>query len=847
MRDIPFNVSARTARLIGRENVSSAEGALIELMKNCYDADARNCIVYFDDEFVDFPGLLTEEGLLRLCKLLSEYEVGALYNRRVEDDLYSFLPEVYFDKYSEAERKTINEKLSSSVSIYIIDDGAGMQEEVIETNWMTIGTDNKNINSISESGRIRSGAKGIGRFALDRLGEKCDLYTKTIDSDGSLLWKVNWGDFDAQGLTIDRVSAKIGLSDISFSESVLSVLSEEICSEIFESGVKNGTRIGISQVRDYWSKSSIAKIYQELESLVPPADAGNFRVFLFSKRYAEDFGRVEPSVCDDFDYKLTASMDNDGLVSFIMIRNEVDPKKIRDGFLQRPFFKSEKYADDKLFGGEYRYSKTLYQLMPGLESSNSDAHKKIGCFSFVLYFLKKQGDTVDASVYMQRSVNPARKRWLDNNNGIRIYRDNFRVRPYGDIGKASWDWLGLGRRQSEDPSAPRTGKWRVTPRNISGAINISRVSNIGLEDKSSREGIQENDTFLLFCNVIENIIKEFELDRSAIFKEAYLDHKERQKAPSEEQFTQREEINAEELAQKIFEDLKKDHEGDGNDAEVESESNEAKLALALLKEKARAREIDDRLEEMKKENSLLRVFASSGITIASFTHELDSLNAKLGGRFDHLERLIHDYAELDFLTRNNLPEHKDPFVRIKMLRRDDERVKNWIKYSLRTIRKDKRKRVKINIKNYLENLRDEWSSTLAERQVELTVAVEGVDICIRAYEIDLDCIFNNLIINSADAFKRPGFSGCRGISILVGLTDGKLILSYQDTGPGLAGSIVDPVDIFKPTFTTKINSAGEEIGTGLGMWLVEKTLEEYGGAAKIISTSGFSIVMEMQA
>ncbi|MCU9947094.1 sensor histidine kinase [Pseudomonas sp. PDM13] len=847
MRDIPFNVSARTARLIGRENVSSAEGALIELMKNCYDADARNCIVYFDDEFVDFPGLLTEEGLLRLCKLLSEYDVGALYNRRVEDDLYSFLPEVYFDKYSEAERKTINEKLSSSVSIYIIDDGAGMEEEVIETNWMTIGTDNKNINSISESGRIRSGAKGIGRFALDRLGEKCDLYTKTIGSDGSLLWKVNWGDFDAQGLTIDRVSAKIGFSDISFSESVLSVLSEEICSEVFESGVKNGTRIGISQVRDYWSKSSIAKIYQELESLVPPADAGNFRVFLFSKRYAEDFGRVEPSVCDDFDYKLTASMDNDGLVSFIMIRNEMDPKKIRDGFLQRPFFKSEKYADDKLFGGEYRYSKTLYQLMPGLESSNSDAHKKIGCFNFVLYFLKKQGDTVDASVYMQRSVNPARKRWLDNNNGIRIYRDNFRVRPYGDIGKASWDWLGLGRRQSEDPSAPRTGKWRVTPRNISGAINISRVSNIGLEDKSSREGIQENDTFLLFCNVIENIIKEFELDRSAIFKEAYLDHKERQKAPSEEQFTQREEINAEELAQKIFEDLKKDHEGDGNDAEVESESNEAKLALALLKEKARAREIDDRLEEMKKENSLLRVFASSGITIASFTHELDSLNAKLGGRFDHLERLIHDYAELDFLTRNNLPEHKDPFVRIKMLRRDDERVKNWIKYSLRTIRKDKRKRVKINIKNYLENLRDEWSSTLAERQVELTVAVEGVDICIRAYEIDLDCIFNNLIINSADAFKRPGFSGYRGISILVGLTDGKLILSYQDTGPGLAGSIVDPVDIFKPTFTTKINSAGEETGTGLGMWLVEKTLEEYGGAAKIISTSGFSIVMEMQA
>ena len=844
MRDIPFNVSARTARLIGRENVSSAEGALIELVKNCYDADARNCVVYFDDEFVEFPEFVNEEQIIRLADILKGHDVAELYAREMDEGVYRFLPGIYFDKYSEEERQVIDKKLSSSVSLYIMDDGEGMKEEVIETHWMTIGTDNKNINAVSGDGRIRSGAKGIGRFALDRLGEKCDLYTKTAEMNNTTLWKVDWGDFDAEGLTIDRVSAKIGVADVSLSNSMLSVLSESAYSEIFDLRGVKGTKIGVSQVRDHWSRASISKIYQELESLVPPADAGDFRVYLFSKRYAEDFGRVDPSVCEDFDYKLTASMDDEGRIDFVIIRNEMDPQKVRDGFLQRQFFKSEKYQGGKLFGEEYKYSKTLYQLMPGLESSNNDAHEKIGRFSFVLYFLKRASDTVDASVYMQRAIGTARRQWLDNNNGIRIYRDNFRVRPYGDIGKASWDWLGLGRRQSEDPSAPRTGKWRVSPRNISGAINISRISNLGLEDKSSREGIRENETFQLFCNVIENIIKEFELDRSSIFKEAYLDHKERQKTPSDEQFNQREEANAEEIAQKIFEDLRK--ESIGSDLEPESESNETKLALALLKEKARAREIDDRLEEMKKENSLLRVFASSGITIASFTHELDSLNAKLGGRFDSLERLIHGYADLDFLTRNNLPEHKDPFVRIKMLKRDDERVKNWIKYSLRTIRKDKRKRVKINIKSYLENLRDEWNSTLLERQVELFVATESSDVSIRAYEIDLDCIFNNLIINSADAFKRPGFSGHREINIFVRVVNSKLTFSYKDTGPGLAESIADPVDIFKPTFTTKMNSAGEEVGTGLGMWLVEKTLEEYGGSAKVISDVGFSIEMEMQ-
>lgn len=48
MTKIPFNVSARTARLIGRENVSNANGAIIELVKNCYDADATSCLVLFD-------------------------------------------------------------------------------------------------------------------------------------------------------------------------------------------------------------------------------------------------------------------------------------------------------------------------------------------------------------------------------------------------------------------------------------------------------------------------------------------------------------------------------------------------------------------------------------------------------------------------------------------------------------------------------------------------------------------------------------------------------------------------------------------------------------------------------
>ena len=47
---IPFKVSARAGKLLGRENFSNPEGAIIELVKNAYDADSPSCYILFDGE-----------------------------------------------------------------------------------------------------------------------------------------------------------------------------------------------------------------------------------------------------------------------------------------------------------------------------------------------------------------------------------------------------------------------------------------------------------------------------------------------------------------------------------------------------------------------------------------------------------------------------------------------------------------------------------------------------------------------------------------------------------------------------------------------------------------------------
>jgi hypothetical protein len=454
MKSIPFNVSARTARLIGRENVSSAEGALIELVKNSYDADANNCIVYFDDQFTEIPDSLSMDEFREFedfCVKRFIPELPKHYSVDQLSGLYIFEADLYKKSTDIVRRQEIEKNLLNSVVIYILDDGHGMTQEIIETSWMTIGTDNKHVDFVSSvTGRVKSGAKGIGRFALDRLGEKCELLTKKENSSDTLIWEVDWSDFDKQGATIDGVNAKLGSSKKSLNENYLKLVEKNPYVADSKLSATKGVHIKVSNVRDEWARSDIQKIYRELESLIPPAEAGDFKVHIYSRKHKNDFGEVLPNICDDFDYKLSARLDDLGVVSFDVIRHEIDPSKLSDNLLKRTFFLKDSYARGKLTAEPLNYKKTIYELLPGLGDVDSSVHKLIGKFQFTLYFLKRSTTRKDSEIFLHRSFDStSRKKWLDNNNGIRIFRDNFRVRPYGEIGKASW--VGGSARQKTLP------------------------------------------------------------------------------------------------------------------------------------------------------------------------------------------------------------------------------------------------------------------------------------------------------------------------------------------------------------------------------------------------------------
>ena len=129
MENLKYIIEDSTiAELLGVQNFSTDEAAVLELVKNAYDANALNITLEFVDK-----------------------------------------------------------------ALKITDDGNGMDLNDIKTHWMHIGKSNKGYNFIDSNNnvRVQAGSKGVGRFALARLGEDIELYSKKEQKDG-VIWKTDW-------------------------------------------------------------------------------------------------------------------------------------------------------------------------------------------------------------------------------------------------------------------------------------------------------------------------------------------------------------------------------------------------------------------------------------------------------------------------------------------------------------------------------------------------------------------------------------------------------------------------------------------------------------------------------
>ncbi len=833
---ISFTVSARTARLIGQENFSNAEGAIIELVKNCYDADASTALVIFDLRYDGAPGKINKSEYETILKEDSEL-VKICYNYNSSDESFILL-----ENLSKKVQSEIHSLFKSLNAIFIIDNGEGMSEDTIRKKWMQIGTDNKLLDIKSAKGRVKTGAKGLGRFALDRLGELSDMKTISVDSPIGYSWLMNWKQFETQDKTLTDIRADFdSLNSFKLKEDLLSSFSGDKVRAIFESpeiDFNHGTIIKISRLRDDWDDQSISKLFKSLESLIPPKELGLFRIFLFKKAYEEDFGEVSTHYFNNYEYKIESEFNANALkVNIKIIRQELDIPRINKEFSD--IFSREDspppYDLPTVTKGFFEYEKDVPTMLKWKREDSEKYLTEVGDFKFSFYFTKlsKPGKE-DFKVYPYISNDYSKfTEAFEKFGGIKIYRDYFRVRPYGEPGD---DWLELGKRQASSPASAgqRVGDWRVRAKQIAGVIDISRIQNPHLRDKSDRSSLIENIPFETFKKIIIGIIAEFEYDRSRLLHPFFKKGKEDREKREKEELRKR----AEEIAKELF--AKQNDITETNAAISEQTTTIIEQKLQEFSEEKEAEKIK---EESDKDIELrtVRTLASLGLIIASFDHELKSISNNLQPRLKYLEKHLANLIHKEKLK--SLPDNKNPFKLIEHIKVDHEKLKGWLDYSINSIRLDKRKRKSINLASYFDQFSKNWKFVLKERNVQLDlIGTKSRENSIRAFETDLDTIYNNLLTNSLEAFKLRREKYKRVVSVTWKSTASNVEVTYSDNGVGLSEVFVDPTEIFRPFVTTKKDKRGNEIGTGLGMYLVKNVVDDYKGEVELIKLNpGFQI------
>ncbi len=738
-RTIEFDVDAYTARLIGRENVSKLEGAVLEIVKNAYDADAKTFCLYYSGE--------------KQC-------------------------------------------------IYIMDNGTGMKEEVLRTHWMTIGNSSKRENYLSPGKRVQTGAKGIGRFALDRISDRCRMLT--ISEAGGLEWVVDWEDF-SDNKKISEVKATIYDTDMKLPEyaDMAHWKNAAVAEELRKHGFDDcGTLFCLEGLHDVWDERTMERLRNHLENLLPPDVVEDFSIFFFGDDTDVKEAEVQSSNVDSYDYRIDFQVRGDSLEIQIK-RNEFDFRGEEKEVFEKAGFSEEEQA---YFHGKVKYLR--YGIKQEIGSENC-----IGDYAGTLYFNKISQTEKDQKRFYYKDIK-ARTNLTRRFGGIKLYRDKFRVRPYGEYGDNDFDWLELSARRNRSPVGlgHKRNQWRAGSEQMLGSVYITR-NNHNLEDAANRNGIQEGPGFVQLKKVIVLVIEEFERDRQFVGRKLA-------------EYAREQDALAAEVEQihLMAEARRKWEEEQGNKSETEDKPyeevpvvNPAQVAelLDALEQKQK-----EELRDMRDEGKVLQTLATTGIVTNMFMHEIRTLTNNIGQELDAAYEAIQYDQDVESALKN-----------IRQAIAFKKNFASWFGITIEAIRKDKRRRKKHNIKEMLSKFVDMWKDILAKNDVELLLTCDD-DIEFYCFEFDIENIISNLISNSLTSFEREMETVLEERKIqmeIIGREKG-FVINYQDTGWGLIDRYkVRPELILNAFESSKVTAGQEEDGTGMGMWIVNTTVLDYNG------------------
>lgn len=427
-QDLHFKTNVQLKSIIGKDLINDDNIAILELVKNSFDADAKNVTVKY-------------------------------LNLKENDD---------------NEAKSFSNKTSR---IIIKDNGLGMDLDGIQGKWLNIAYSEKKSNKTQHKRRM-AGAKGVGRFSCDRLGEYLNLYAKIKtsskkDSDKYVKLSIDWKLFEVEDE--EKEIQTIPLSYELLSKSEL----EYTGFEPFEQGVI----LEIIKLRSSWAYP----VKDQNGNLL----RWNTDKFVELKKYLEKL--INPNQQfenDDFGVNIDVP-------DFIEENNNSKPNEKFIGVVENRIFDKLDFKSTSIEVKTIDEGKNLYtelkdkgQTIFWVKEENP-YYPQIRNVKITIYYLNTYAKSFFTKQTGIRSV---------DYGSIFLFINGFRIPPYGELGN---DWLGLDQRKAQG-----TRRF-LSLRDTIGQVEILDEDN-NFQIISSREGIVKNDNY-------QNLFRQ-ERNNSLFFK-----------------------------------------------------------------------------------------------------------------------------------------------------------------------------------------------------------------------------------------------------------------------------------------------------------------------------------------
>ncbi len=487
---LKWRFDVNTFRLIGRDLITDRITAVFELVKNAYDANAENVRVEFYDTSKD------------------------VYNSK----------------------------------IIIQDDGMGMSFEDIRDKWMVIGTANKRNQTHSPAPYNRKyvGEKGIGRFAVDKLGGWVRIRTKKKGERQWINVDINWENYENLAMN----------QELTLFTEIENTYSYEDAVNIEE----HGTSLIMTDIREEWTLENLKRLSKELTKIVSPFHKLNlpFEIFLYSNEFASQ---------ENLDGKIALKANTIDFASHqAEISFYIDKDNPQDCYQEVLNFDKEK--------GEIGTEKKPIEIFGGVNLKlyffNQDAKNKFN------KFYKNDDTRID---------------------GVKIYRDGIVTTPFAEMATevdSQRDILGIHKRLWKDVFD------RISTREVIGILDITKDGNPDIIDATNRQDFVDNEPY--------KRLKDFIIEQLDVFTEVKRFQREQKKKnineglqkAQEESKVFEETIKAiEKKLEKVKPELKKELEP------LKKQSQEIKEAL----KKGIEQQQKERKEFLRKENIYLSLMS----------------------------------------------------------------------------------------------------------------------------------------------------------------------------------------------------------------------------------------------